>query len=366
MFLLDPIGDVVDCRSSATDCPGQACAQFNYQVGRDSVVFIVDEFDENFGFTPAQDICSPGTDVNEDGLCDESVRRCSSAGALTQGTSFGRAVNLFSGGGFEDGENTVTLAGFCGTSPSMLRFGQFCDDDLDCLAQPGETCQPGILILSALADTDGDEIPDVFDNCPTVPNPDQANSDVGNPPLVPDRFGDACDAFTCGDGIVQSAEVCDAGSANGTPGSGCSATCSCAVEFELTETLEVNRANAITRMALYGSSCANLDTLPVGGVPALSIDPLSLRFSAAQPTSACPTTGGAPVHALDDLAVYQTHLEDKNGDGFTELVVHAGTAGIAGDANTTQVYMTGRFSSSAGNPGACFQSVAPAVVTLAN
>ena len=38
-------------------------------------------------------------------------------------------------------------------------------------------------------DTDGDEIDDPFDNCPTVPNNDQADGDV-------DGTGDACeDAF---------------------------------------------------------------------------------------------------------------------------------------------------------------------------
>ena len=59
------------------------------------------------------------------------------------------------------------------------------------------------------ADTDGDGIPDAHDNCPTVPNPDQANEDG-------DRFGDVCDpcpiiaddapADTDGDGV---ADACD-------------------------------------------------------------------------------------------------------------------------------------------------------------
>ena len=49
----------------------------------------------------------------------------------------------------------------------------------------GSLCQPDLLI-HALEDQDGDEIPDVFDNCPTVPNPDQADADD-------DGVGDACD-----------------------------------------------------------------------------------------------------------------------------------------------------------------------------
>jgi len=50
------------------------------------------------------------------------------------------------------------------------------------------------------ADTDRDCVPDVVDNCPLVPNPDQASSEVesvvglGNPAiLAPDFLGDACD-----------------------------------------------------------------------------------------------------------------------------------------------------------------------------
>ena len=39
---------------------------------------------------------------------------------------------------------------------------------------------------AADTDSDGDGVPDVVDNCPSVPNPDQTNSDG-------DRFGDACD-----------------------------------------------------------------------------------------------------------------------------------------------------------------------------
>ena len=60
--------------------------------------------------------------------------------------------------------------------------GSLCPN-ADCPA--GSLCQPDLLI-HALEDQDGDEIPDIFDNCPTVPNPDQADADD-------DGVGDACD-----------------------------------------------------------------------------------------------------------------------------------------------------------------------------
>ncbi len=77
-------------------------------------------------------------------------------------------------------------------------------------------------------DSDGDGVPDSIDNCPTVPNPDQADSNG-------DGIGDACstgggggdlgqisaapDGGTvvpagCGDGNLDSGEQCDDGAAN--------------------------------------------------------------------------------------------------------------------------------------------------------
>ena len=55
-------------------------------------------------------------------------------------------------------------------------------------------------------DTDGDGIPDTEDNCPTVPNADQADTDG-------DGIGDACDttnppADTDGDGVIDTEDNC--------------------------------------------------------------------------------------------------------------------------------------------------------------
>jgi hypothetical protein len=368
MFVLgtgDPLTDVTDCVSSTADCPGQACEQFNYQVGRESVLYIVDETEENFN---VPDACAIGTDVNLDGLCDLTVRRCTAAGSLTEGTSLSVAGDPFADGRFEDGENVVTIGGFCGPTFDNVRKEALCSENSECLQ--GETCQGPFLILSALADSDGDEVPDRDDNCPTAYNPGQENTDqiCETPPLClePDRFGDACDTFTCGDGIINApegfepAEQCDEGLLlNGAPGSSCSATCTCQVNFEVSETLKPG-SNGNTPIVIFGSAapdgsgCVNLDKVDVGGVPAKNIDAATLRLSATPPTESCPTSGGAPAHNLANTGRYNAHLDDLSLDGIQDLKVHADTPGIGGDSTTTVLYLTGRFSD-----GSCFESMAP-------
>jgi len=363
MFVLGTDSQVNDCESSVADCPGQACRLLNYQVGRESALFIVDESDENFGFTPELDPCSPGSDVNLDGSCGLTIRRCSAAGNVTEGTAFGQVANLFSQQNFQnDGENSVITAGYCGTSPDDVRVGQLCEHDSDCLAQPGESCQLGVVALSALADGDGDELPDLSDNCPDVFNPDQQDADD-------DGFGDACDTFSCGDGIVQEAETCDEGPLNGTPESSCSADCTCAVHFAVTETLKPG-SSGNTPVAIFGSAapdgsgCLNLATSTVGGTAPRGIVPMSLRLSATPPVGQCPATGGGPDHDLDKKQTYRSHLADANGDGIADLRVHFETAPIGGDSTTTMLYLTGHFAEAGGRFGsACFEATAPVAVS---
>ena len=79
----------------------------------------------------------------------------------------------------------------------------------------------------ACTDADGDGVQDGIDNCPTVPNPDQADSN-GN------GVGDACDFAGCGNGVLETGEQCDGGDLGGATCASlgytggtltCSATC---------------------------------------------------------------------------------------------------------------------------------------------
>ncbi len=55
-------------------------------------------------------------------------------------------------------------------------------------------------------DTDGDGVGDTCDNCPTVPNPDQRNSDKDLP--GGDALGDACDDDNDADGVADTGDNC--------------------------------------------------------------------------------------------------------------------------------------------------------------
>jgi cysteine-rich repeat protein len=110
------------------------------------------------------------------------------------------------------------------TATSDCRAGEFCeagtcrrdqgvcDTDADC--PRGVVCANRLTTATA-GDSDGDELPDVVDNCPTVANILQTDTDG-------DGLGDACDVQTCGNGVVEGDELCDDGNLEPADGCDCS------------------------------------------------------------------------------------------------------------------------------------------------
>lgn len=59
-----------------------------------------------------------------------------------------------------------------------------------------------------VVDSDGDGHPDSFDNCPSLANRDQTDTDSTLPPPAPDGKGDACDPDDDGDGFLDASDNC--------------------------------------------------------------------------------------------------------------------------------------------------------------
>jgi hypothetical protein len=72
------------------------------------------------------------------------------------------------------------------------------------------TRRSAVLIVSPI-DSDGDGWPQLSDNCPLVPNPTQADSNL-------DARGDACASDWDGDGIIDAQDCASADAEGGTPG----------------------------------------------------------------------------------------------------------------------------------------------------
>jgi hypothetical protein len=89
--------------------------------------------------------------------------------------------------------------GFSYTAPAAGSYELLIEVDnaLDC----GAESAVGIDIAQGAADADGDGVLDEADNCPTVANPSQADTDR-------DGRGDACDADDDGDGVLDEGDNC--------------------------------------------------------------------------------------------------------------------------------------------------------------
>jgi len=112
-------------------------------------------------------------------------------------------VSLALSPSFTDANVNDQPANWCGALTEMA------DGDKGTPGMPNDECVP---------DQDHDGVPDSIDNCATVANPTQVDTDKNG-------VGDVCDGAvaTCGNGQTDGSETCDDG--NLTSGDGCSGFC---------------------------------------------------------------------------------------------------------------------------------------------
>jgi hypothetical protein len=201
---------------------------------------------ENFGAQsltcPLGQVCQPLVGRPGEGVCEQIEGPCQSNADCAAGATcnlddrtFNRIVSPLIGQGEGRGDLVFSGAGRCietlaagclqksDCQPGEFCNGGFCQreqgscaSDADCAF--GARCEPDPATQTA-ADTDGDELPDVIDNCPGVRNIMQEDGDG-------DGTGDACDAETCGNGVREVDEACDGNDALACPGR-CSPSCAC-------------------------------------------------------------------------------------------------------------------------------------------
>jgi len=263
-------------------------------------------------------------DLDGDGSCDhvivqEVVFPADQSSTFVIGAVTAQSASALLGNAGAGGGTFAALVGRCEGDASLA-----CQSDANCADQDAGMCgnrEPSVL---ALADSDGDGIFDVFDNCPFVPNPGQENTGGSG-------SGDACDS-SCGDGTVQTGEHCDYADTTIDPvtgqvlGSFCNGpqepgpNCTPIVRLAVSENAVRPKQRGDLPTTIFGSPVLNLALEMVGDRPPQMIAPGSLLLEGVPMGGACTDgVGGGPSVDLTDPQRYRSKLVDFDSDGFVDL-----------------------------------------------
>jgi Tol biopolymer transport system component len=367
--------DPVSCRFSASRCDLAPCdPRVPYVTIERTCKFVTDEE------VRALPSCLPDRDLNLDGECTDLMRRCTL--------------------GFENTEvvlGSITALNLTGQSANPLTttddvvVGSACvaleapDVPVSaCPCDPPQVCS-GPFTLTC-ADSDRDGVCDRDDVCVDVPNPDPVDFDGDGVP-------DECDAFVCGNGELESAELCDF-SVNPV---GCTPFCTQEPpQVDISEQSVNPGKGGVLPGVLLSNAGVNLDVVARDGLPPRMVATESLRMAAVV-DGVCPgalcvggsndgvgcsenadctggfcdasgkvcvaagsldgttcsddsdcgsgTCGGTPLSQdlTTDTAYAGKLVSDKNGDGFVDLTVHFGVSGSGISATTVEACVKGAF-----------------------
>jgi hypothetical protein len=324
---VSPTGQVFNTGNTVVACNDEACDDgepfkvFPFGTGEVSALYryLSLECQECGSCGDVRPVPAPSCcDLSGNGDCTETIVRETTFDARTlvlTNISENSTGNVLAGGQTGPGGNEGGASYPCQIGRCEVDTNKVCLSDDDCPL--GSACadfEPGVC---SYADSDGDGVPDEFDNCPFTFNPEQADGDG-------DGDGDSCDLFSCGDGVIQANEYCDPADTTMDPTTGqqlgafCTDLCVPEFEWSVSENAVNPDQQGKLPTVIIGNPVLNLARIPVNGQPPQTVDPATLLAEAVVSAAICGGVAG-PAQNLADPLVYDAQLEDTNLDGILDL-----------------------------------------------